>query len=191
MTADAPEFRDLSLQQIPVKQIAEVDKEARRRYAKHFAKPPHVYAEYLSRQEIQRLLVVMPITVVQIHRKTKSEEEPPPQYRVIAGLRTLSVVQLAPSIRKIPCLVLERNSAALRDEINKTELITAQALMRSEVSDEEWVRAHDAIIDPDQDENATGSPRLDVNELAGMLGRTRQSIKNWLNKPGARKGKKK
>ena len=189
MSPDTPTFRDLSLEQVSVDQIVEVEKEARQRYAKHFAKLPRSYAERLNRQEIQRLLIVMPVTVARIHRKKKEKEEKP-QYRVIAGLRSWAVVQLDPGIRKIPCLLLERNSAMLRDEINKTELITSQGLMRSEASDEDWVRAYDAIIDSDRDETATSSPRLNIKTLAGMLGRTEQSIKNWLKKPVAPKGKK-
>lgn len=189
MSVDTPDFRDFSLQKIPVKQIVEVDKEARQRYAEYFAKPPAVYAERLSRDEIKRLLVVMPITVVQIDRRNKSDNDQGPQYRVIAGLRTWSVVQLDPGLRQIPCLLI-RNSQQLRDAINKTELITGQGLMRTEASDLDWVRAHNAIVGTDPSGNTAESPALGLKELATMLGRTEQSIKNWLKKPvTGKKGK--
>jgi len=180
MSADVPRFRELSLEQIPIKDIVEVNKIARQRYAQHFANVPGVYAERLTRRKIERLLVVMPVIVVPI-RNT----EDPALYHVIAGLRTWAAIQCHPSLRKIPCLVMHRRSPLFNDLIDRTELITCQGLMRNEANDADWLFAHDAILGEEGSDDS-GSPRLSTQELAKVLRKTTQCLRDWRDRRDAR-----
>ena len=173
MRADKLDFREIFFKTIPVKNIVEVDKKARERYASLYAKPPSQYTERLSHHEVRRLLLISPITLVRV--KSKSEHL---RYRVISGLKTWSIVRVRSDFDEVPCLVLPCDYAPLRDRINQTELVTCQALMRSEASNEEWVRAQEWIWGAQWDEDDTGPPKLDKAGIANLLNVTKQTVEN-------------
>lgn len=175
MSTDAPVFEDISLELIPITQIVEVDENARTRYGKHYAKPSAAYTQRFDRDHVRCLLTLWPITVVQ-KRSRKSDVL---LYRVVAGLKSWAIVRSRSDFAEVPCQVLKRNSPAIKNVLNQAELVTCQALMRSESSYVDWIHAHDSILDSDQ--RAAGSPMLDKGEVAELLGVSKQTVTNARN----------